>query len=192
MLSTIVIYRRQKADLYFITSIILGIGRILLLASKWDMRSILFGESLGGLSFGLFFALSSEYKMQALPKLLLLSTIVSFLCMALFASIYHGENDFNLSIEDILLALVHGLILDSLGHLFWTRVQSMSASRNEDLGAIVSLVYYLPIISLILILGILRERHIFHWYFAGSLVLITVSALLPFYLRKIRTKKEYQ
>jgi hypothetical protein len=139
---------------------------------------------------GLFSALSSEYIMQGLPKLLLLSTIVSFLYMALFASVYHGENDFNLSIEDILLALAHVLILDSLGHLFWTRVQSMSALRNEDLGDIVSLVYYSPIISLILISWILRERHIFHWYFAGSLVIITVWVLLPFYLRKIRTKKE--
>jgi len=164
----------------------------LLLASKWICGSILFGESLGGLSFGLFFALSSEYKMQALPKLLLLIHHCFVSMYGIVRKHLPWENDFNLSIEDILLALVHGLILDSLGHLFWTRVQSMSASRNEDLGAIVSLVYYLPIISLILILGILRERHIFHWYFAGSLVLITVSALLPFYLRKIRTKKEYQ
>lgn len=192
ILFTILMFKRQRIDVPFVLSTFMGLSGVFLLVSRGDLSTVHFDDSLfgllfgllTGLSYGLFSAFSSRFDTAVLPKFLLYSTFLSCAFMGVFAFIYYGQGAFNLSISDLLLALAHGLLLDSLGHIFWTRVQSLAAKRQKDLSATVSLVYYLPVISLLLISLILKEEQVYEWYFSGAIILITASALLPIYYRK--------
>lgn len=197
VLFTILFYKRQKAGLSFYVTTILGFGGVILLASKGDLNSIqldrsFFGLMIGictGLSYGLFSAFSSSVSQAAQPKFLLLSTALSFVGMLAFAFYYHGASAFNLPVSDFMLALVYGLLLDSLGHVFWTKVQAMAAERKEDLNAAVSLVYYLPLLSLSLIALFLKETTLFQPFMLAALLLITGSSVFPAYYKRYKLRK---
>lgn len=197
VLFTVLFYKRQKAGLSFYVSTMLGFGGVILLASKGDLTSIeldrsAFGLIAGvgtGLSYGLFSAFSSSVAQAAQPKFLLLATLLSFIGMLAFAFYFHGITAFDMPASDFILALIYGLLLDSLGHVFWTRVQALTAERKEDLNAAVSLVYYLPLLSLSLIAIFLKEDQLFQPFMLGALLLITGSSVFPAYYRRYLLKK---
>ena len=197
-LFTLVMYRRQKVNALFIVSTVLGLTGIFVLASKgsiWSLdfmtskEGLLFGL-LAGSSYGLFSAYSSSVSEENLPRFLFTSTFVATILMGIFAYWYHGKDAFVLIWSDWCLALISGVFLDAIGYILWTKAQVVAVEVKEDITNVVSLSYYLPILSLMIVALVFQEKHLMQPYFILAVLLVTSSALVPYYFSRYQNYKK--
>lgn len=195
---TLVMYRRQKVNALFVISTILGLTGIFVLASKGALWSLDFMTSkegllcglLAGSSYGLFSAYTSSISEENLPRFLFTSTFVATILMGIFAYWYHGRDAFALIWSDWCLALVSGVFLDAIGYILWTKAQIVAVETKEDITNVVSLSYYLPILSLTVVALVFRETYLIQSYFIVAVLLVTSSALVPYYFSRYQNYKK--
>ncbi len=145
-----------------------------------NSKGILWGL-FGGISYGFFSAYSGTIDKNQQPVFLLSAVFAGLIAM--LVTTFFTTNSFsdelqNIQLSDILLAAALGILVDAFGYIMWTR--SLSVARNQKLNVakVVSIVFVLPVTSLVIISLFLKEYTIFKPYFLASLGVLIIGALL--------------
>jgi drug/metabolite transporter (DMT)-like permease len=173
-----------------IVSVLEGIGitfgflAIVVLASEGHMSylSLLNIKGLGwglvaGLSYGLFSAFSGTVPKQEQSIFLLISISLSLMLSSIFS---YGEIGLiaNIRFQDIVIALLLGLVVNGLGYISWTRANRLAEEKNINLSSVASLMFATPVISIAIVSVLLGETFLLQPYFLLSLLLILVSSII--------------
>jgi len=188
-LITVWFYKKEQPSLVFYITLLLGFLGIVVLASKGSIENLHFSYSITGLlfglltgfSFGVFSSFSSTIESEYENAVFLLTgSTLSFIFLGIVSFIKYGNDMFDLSFMDWVLAFFIGFFLDSIGYILWTRAQSIVREKELNISAILNLVYFLPIFSILLI-GVLFEGErdlIVKPYFIIATVLILSSSII--------------
>lgn len=145
-----------------------------------NTKGLLWGLG-GGMAYGLFSAYSSVVPEKKLPAFLIAAIISSLIAMtgtAYFRSDGLLNELYGLSLSDWLLAAAMGLLVDAMGYIMWTRSLQMARIKKVSISKIASLIFILPILSLIIVSVIYNEYKIFRLYFLLSFLLLMTGILL--------------
>lgn len=164
--------------------IALGFMSVIILATKGNIfsfdisniKGILWGL-LGGISYGVFSSFSSSVPKEEHKTFLLSSIFVSWLLM-LFLGVSELHLIKTLHIKDILIVACLGFLLDGVGYILWTRANRIAYEQKVNISSLASLMFILPLLSLIIIAIFLKETQLFQSYFVLSLLLILASSVL--------------
>jgi len=193
-----------KSSIEFL-GIILGFISVFILAVQGNILSfkinningILWGL-FGGTSYGFFSAYSSTLNKER-QIIFLISSISASLLAMLITSYFTSGNIIlqaqKLSWQKIGLTALLGLLVDALGYIMWTRSLSISRAKNINVSKVVSIIFILPVASLLIVSFYLQEYTIIKPYFIvcilfflGGLVLTQRSGYVT---KFIKSKPKY-
>jgi drug/metabolite transporter (DMT)-like permease len=164
--------------------IFLGFLSILILATKGNVFSFNLANGIGlawglaaGASYGLFSAYSSTVSKEKQSIFLLYATFVSLAAM-LTVSLSEAKIFATLTVNDIIIVALLGAVIDGLGYIAWTRANRVAREKNIDISSVASIVFTLPILSLVVITICLKETTLFQLYFLTSLLFVFLSSFL--------------
>ncbi len=161
-----------------------GLLGVAILSTKGDFENLkginYITASLGiasGMSYGIFSAYSSKIDLRDQLDFLLIASLSSVFFLAPFA---YSELSIikEISFDDVILAAWIGIIMDGLGSMLWIRANRIAAERNIDISKAASLIYLLPVLSLILVTLFFKENFYTEPYFIIASVLITTSVVI--------------
>lgn len=164
--------------------ITLGLSSVVILSTQGNVSSLSFSNLpglawglLAGISYGMFSAYSSGVPKKDHSLFLLASIFTSWILMLMFSS-----TEFNLvrtlSISDIFVAAALGFLLDGIGYLLWTRANRLARERQISISSVASIMYLVPVISLIIVAILLREGQLFQVYFIISLLFVLAGSII--------------
>ena len=135
----------------------------------------------GGAAYGFFSAYSTRIKEEN-HALFLLAAVASGLIMMLLTYFISTENIMAdlmaIRFQDILFAIAIGVFVDAFGYITWTRALQLARLQLIDISRLASLVFVLPLTSLMLVFLVFRETTILKPYFIVVLILLIIGVLL--------------
>jgi drug/metabolite transporter (DMT)-like permease len=151
----------------FISVFILAVHGNILSFKINNINGILWGL-FGGMSYGFFSAYSSTLNKER-QIIFLISAISASLLAMLITSYFKSGNIIlqaqKLSWQKIGLTALLGLLVDALGYIMWTRSLSISRTKNINVSKTVSIIFILPLTSLLIVSFYLKEYTITKPYF---------------------------
>lgn len=189
VLFTELFFRKQKEKdkrVYVIEGIAISIGflSLILLATQGNMLAFQIANIpgiawglLAGSSYGFFSAYSSTVSRDK-QDIFLLSAVFSSLMLISICSISEIQLLSTFSIQDYIFAGIAGSLTGALGYITWTRANMIAKERKISISSIASLIYFLPVLSLIIVTIIFRETTLFQPYFLVVLFLLLSSSIL--------------
>jgi drug/metabolite transporter (DMT)-like permease len=141
-----------------------------------NIKGLLWGL-LAGSSFGFFSAFSSTVSKEKQGIFLLSSVFSSLIAMA-FLSLSELSLFSTITIKDIALVASLGSVVDGIGYIAWTGANRVAKERKVSISSIASLVYLLPVLSLVIVTIIFKEKTLFQPYFLIALALLLVSSII--------------
>lgn len=186
------IYRKKdsislKSTIEFL-GILLGFISVFILAVQGNIlnfkinniNGILWGL-FGGMSYGFFSAYSSTLTKER-QIIFLISAISASLLAMLITSYFKSGNIIlqaqKLSWQKIGLTALLGLLVDALGYIMWTRSLSISRLKNINVSKTVSIIFILPVTSLLIVSFYLKEYTIIKPYFIVCILFLLSGLLL--------------
>ncbi len=164
--------------------ILLGFGSVFVLGTRGNLSSLDLGNGpgllwglLGGMSYGLFSGFSSTVPKSEHGIFLFGAVFLSLFLMLAF-SISEIEVVYQLTWTDVFVAALLGCVLNGVGYITWTRANRLAFELQIDISSIASLMFILPIASLVVVAVVFREDHLSQPYFIFALILILFSSLL--------------
>lgn len=164
--------------------IALGFAAVWVLATKGHVlafefthvKGLLWGL-LAGAAYGFFSAYSSTVPREAHGLFLFTSAVVSLAAMLPFA-----WSEFSLISQmtwrDLLLVAFLGSAVDGGGYFLWTSATLAAREQGIDISTISSMVFFLPLISVVIVSVTLGEGEILEPYFAVTLALLISGSVL--------------
>lgn len=138
----------------------------------------------GGISYGLFSAYSSKIPKNKHP-LFLIAAVSSSLIAMIFTTILQDASTagiiYEISPKDIMAAIGLGVLVDALGYIMWTRSLREAKKKGMNISKIASVIFVLPVISLIIVSISFGENLLLRNYFIGSLALLLAGIILSQY-----------
>jgi drug/metabolite transporter (DMT)-like permease len=164
--------------------IALGFMSIVILATQGRITSLdslnikgLAWGSLAGISYGFFSAFSSTVDQEDQSAFLFTSILASTLWMGIF-SIQEIDLISGITLNDLTIVAVRGCFLNGAGYITWTSANRIAREKGVSISSIASLMFLLPLLSLIIIAILLKENSLLKKYFLVSLVLIILSGYI--------------
>lgn len=130
---------------------------------------------LGGASYGLFSAFSGTLPERKSLAFLASASGLSAIGMLLL-SIPHLSEFARLTWQDLLLVAAMGGVLESVGYFLWTRANRLASERNVSIASVASVVYFLPVLSLMVASVVFSEATILRPYFALALAFLMAGS----------------
>ncbi|MBF0530517.1 MAG: DMT family transporter [Deltaproteobacteria bacterium] len=185
--SELIFRRTRKPVLYRLvewTGIGIAFFAVYVLATKGQLGAVDFSRVAGlswglmaGASYGFFSAYSSTVPQSSQGLFLLISTFVSFFAMLPLAATETYLLS-SMTFTDVLLMFTMGGVLNALGNFFWTSANIQAREKNIDISSVSSIIFFLPVISVILVSLIFREEELLKPYFAITILLLTGGSWL--------------
>jgi drug/metabolite transporter (DMT)-like permease len=166
--------------------ILMGFLAVIVLSSEGNFTELSFSNPAGilwgllsGASYGFFSAYSSRVSKEDHSLFLLASVSISILLVGIL-SIPEIDLLPTFTPTIILIAVILGSLMDGVGYITWTKANRLVEENRatSSIASIAALMYALPVLSLVIITLLLGERSIFQGYFAASLVLVVLSAVI--------------
>ncbi|MFC1724298.1 DMT family transporter [candidate division KSB1 bacterium] len=188
VLFTEAVFRRERKKLSLrlveITGVLTGFTSIIILGTEGFSISIQLanvkGIGLGliaGASYGFYSGYSSRVPEEDHSIFLLASIFSSLILMMIFSarefSIIH-----TFTLRDILYVAFFGIIGNGLGYITWTSANRIALEKKINITSVISIIFFLPLTSLIIITVVLKETAIFRPYFIVSLILLIISMII--------------
>lgn len=169
-----------------IFGMLFGFLGVLVLFTKGDIYHFNFTNQLGfimgigaGLSYGLYSAFTYKVPSNLSTMQVLVAITTSLLANIILSVFVFDKTPFIPSnTHSIYLAIVYGLVVDAIGYVAWARAKSISNEKNINITKVLSLIYFLPLISIFLISVFLGEKLWKEGYFLVSLAIVFASFLL--------------
>ena len=188
VLFTELIFRRtRKSRIYrLVESLGIGLGfaAVVVLATRGDVLSFeithikgLLWGLFAGSTYGFFSAYSGTVRREDHGLFLMISALASFILMVPFA-LTEIELLRAFTYKDFILVAVLGSAVDGGGYFLWTSANLVAREQDVDISAVSSLVFFLPLISVVIVSVVLGEGEIFKAYFAVTLVLLIAGSIL--------------
>jgi drug/metabolite transporter (DMT)-like permease len=84
----------------------------------------------------------------------------------------------NINRQDIIIVVALGCVLNGIGYITWTRANRVAREKGISISSVASIMFILPILSLIIIAVLLGETILAQTYFLVSLLLVFLSTIL--------------
>ena len=134
---------------------------------------------LAGASYGLFSAYSSTVASGEQGAFLLTSVLASAALVFLTAVVTTEISLLTtLTLQDMIYPIVWGCVGNGVGYIAWTRANRLAREQGVGVSAIASAMFVLPLLGLVLVAVLLKERQLWQGYFALSVALILLSSAL--------------
>lgn len=164
--------------------IALGFLAVVVLATEGDLTTLNLTNTAGvtwglmaGASYGLFSAYSSTVPKERNISFLIVANAVS-LALLFIGSLSEVHVVSTLGFSDVLVVFVSGAALNGLGYITWTRANRLAHDLRIDISVIASMMFALPVLSLMVIALLLGESSVTHPFFLVSLMLLIFSMVL--------------
>ena len=164
--------------------IMAGFASVVLVASGGDLTTLALSNVAGvgwglgaGISYGFFGAYSSTVSEEENGAFLFSAIAASWALMAVF-SLSEMHLIETLTLRDMLLVATTGCLTQGVAYITWTRANRLARERGISISSIASMTFALPLLNLIWISLFLGETTLLRPYFAMSLLLVIVSAVL--------------
>jgi drug/metabolite transporter (DMT)-like permease len=108
----------------------------------------------------------------------ILSSLLAMFITALFASDMLVEDFLALKTTDWLLALAMGFLVDAMGYIMWVRSLHLAIIKNINVSKLASIIFILPLLSLIIVALLYKENTILNDYFIISFVILITGIWL--------------
>ncbi len=132
---------------------------------------------LAGSSYGLFSAYSSTVPKEHNATFLIVANFASLIMLAVL-SVSEVHVLETMGLGEWALVFVSGGILGGLGYITWTRANRLAHDLQIDISTIASMMFALPVLSLVVIAVMLGESSITRPFFLVSLLLLISSSVL--------------
>ncbi|MDZ7743254.1 MAG: DMT family transporter [Bacteroidota bacterium] len=142
-----------------------------------NVEGLLWGL-MGGMAYGFFSAYSSKVKEEDQPIFLLAAVSSSLLAMMVTFVITVDsvkEAILQISLSDVFFAFALGVLVDALGYIMWTRALQNAVKLEINISKIASIIFLLPLLSLLIVAIIFKEDTIFRQYFLFSILLLLIG-----------------
>lgn len=129
----------------------------------------------GGMAYGFFSAYSSKVSREDHPLFLIAALSSSLFAMLLT---FFLKNPMpvqilaELGVRDILFAFAMGVLVDALGYIMWTRSLRLARVKRMDVSKLASIIFILPVLSLLIVSLVFREQTFLKNYFLISLLFL--------------------
>jgi len=145
-------------------------------ALQMNAGGVLWGL-LAGMSYGVFSAFSSTVPRRSNSAFLVASTLTSLAIVAPLSAMEwrHGAA---ISGAGLAAALYYGAVANGLGYITWTRANRLANEQGIPIASIASLMFVLPITSLMIVSLALGEREFLRPHFALAVLLVTAGSEL--------------
>lgn len=162
----------------------LGFASVLVLATGGDIfafelthiKGLLWGLAAGA-SYGFYGAYSGTLNRETQILFLMASAGISALAMIpLSLAELHVLSQ--VTWRDVLLVAVVGCAIDGGGYFLWTSANVAAREQQVDISAVSSIVFFLPLISVVFVSLVLGEGEIFKPYFAVTLALLISGSVV--------------
>jgi len=178
--------KNKKILIVQVFAMFLGFLGLIILFTKGDILKFNFSNTFGfamgimaGLSYGLYSAFTYKVPSNISTMQVFVAIVTSLMAnLVLSLFVYERTPFIPSSNKSILLAIFYGLIVDGIGYVAWARAKSISNEKRINITKILSLIYFLPLISIFLISVFLGETLWKHGYFILSLLTVFISFLL--------------
>ena len=171
--------------------LLLGCTSVLILATNGDILALDFPNIKGllwglvaGSSYGFFSAYFSRVPKESRVAFLLVSVAVSLLFMLPF-----GLNELHslgaITWKDLGAIVIVGVVFDGVGYFLWTSANRTAEEKDVGISAVVSIILFLPLSSVILVSIFYQETELFQSYFVVVLALLVAGSLLCNQAKKI-------
>lgn len=166
--------------------VVIGLVAVVVLATEGQLTSLevtnlsgLGWGLLAGASYGFFSAYSSTVAEDNHSLFLLGAVMISIILISFF-SLREIPLLVSFTPKNFLFAAILGFALDGIGYITWTRANRLVRQSDSisSIASIASMMYILPLLSLVIIVILLGEGNLFEVYFAISLILVIVSAVV--------------
>ena len=179
--------RKRSDSLWYrvveICGVTVGFLAVINLAVKGDYASfninvpgIAWGL-VGGAAYGVYSTYSGTLKSNEQFDFLIVSTFSSLVLAALFSVV---ELDIipTLTWADVWVVFLSGSLLSGFGYITWTSANRLAREKQVNISSVASMMFVLPVISLVIVSLLLQEKLLTQPYFMGSLGLIVLSSIL--------------
>ncbi len=170
------------------SGILLCFIAVYILAMEGNLRGFNYANTcgilwglLGGAAYGFFSAYSTRVPEKD-HMLFLLAAVTTGLFLMLLTYLISTANvkaDLRgVTFQDILFAVAIGVFVDAFGYMTWTRALQLARVQAIDISRLASIVFILPVTSLVIVFLVFREAAILESYFLLSLMLLLVGIWL--------------
>lgn len=135
----------------------------------------------GGISYGLFSAYSSKIPKDKHPLFLIASvssSLIAMLATTVFQNISPDQVISEITLNDVLAALGLGILVDALGYIMWTKSLHAAIKKGINISKIASIIFVLPVLSLIIVSVSFAENLVFQKYFVVALAFLLTGIVL--------------
>jgi drug/metabolite transporter (DMT)-like permease len=174
----------RLANFLEVGALLCGLLSVVLVATQGKVMNMKVDNPLGlfwgmvtGISYGLFSAYSATVPRERQAAFLLSAILTSSVLIAPLA-FSEWQQAGQVTLANIGLSAVMGCLLSGVAYITWTAALSRSAEKNMNISKVLSLIYILPLFSLIVIALLLGEGDLAQPYFLVSALLIVVSSIL--------------
>jgi drug/metabolite transporter (DMT)-like permease len=164
--------------------VFMGFAAVAVLATRGNLslleithvQGLLWGLAAGA-AYGLYSAYSGTVPKELHVTFLLVSAGGSLLAMLPFG-LYEAGLFREFTLQDLLVVAILGSVLDAGGYFLWTSANRSAREYNVDISTVGSIVFFLPLLSVIVISLIYKETEIFKPYFGVTLFLLICGSIL--------------
>ncbi|MCF8227370.1 MAG: DMT family transporter [Bacteroidales bacterium] len=160
-----------------------------------NIKGLLWGL-IGGMAYGLFSAYSSKVPEEDHPLFLIAAVSSSLLAMIItFLVTVESMKQalIQISFLDVFYAFALGVLVDAFGYIMWTRSLQEAVKTGINISKIASIIFLLPLLSLVIVAIAFSEDTIFRQYFLFSILLLLIGMAfsqkaerISSYLKQIR------
>lgn len=194
VLFTELFFGRRKAPLKQRASegagLALGFVSMIVLVTRGDITSLDVSDlhglgwgMLAGASYGLFSAFSSTVERRDQIAFLFATCSVGLIGMA-GATVITGIESVHVSVTDLLVVLALGTLVEGLGYIAWTGANRAAREQNVGIAAATALIYFLPVLSVLVASIAFGENDIFHPYVATTILMLVAGSFISQYSMK--------
>jgi drug/metabolite transporter (DMT)-like permease len=163
----------------------LAFSSVVVLAARGDLLSLEFTNIAGlswglavGAVYGLYSAISSTLDRRAHLPFLLASSLFGAVGMAALAVAFPSGGTLRWRPIDVVLVIIMGAVVEGFGYLTWTAANRVAAERGVSIASVASLIYLLPVISIVIASVVFNETTLFEPYFIVALALLLAGSVL--------------
>jgi drug/metabolite transporter (DMT)-like permease len=140
-------------------------------------KAIFFGLMIG-ISYGAFSAFSFKIGPSEITAFNLISISIG-LILNITYSIFFAEFNFkNFVYQDLIWCVIFGVFVDCFGYHFWGKAKSLANQMNINIAPVTSIVFFLPIISLLILAILFQEDSTKKNWFWISFILVFVGSVI--------------
>jgi drug/metabolite transporter (DMT)-like permease len=179
--------KRSKPVLHRViewSGVFLGFIAVAVLATRGNLaqfeithiRGLIWGLAAGA-AYGLYGAYSGTVSKELHGAFLLVSAGGSLLAM-LPLGLYEAGLFREITFQDLLVVAVLGSVFDGGGYFLWTSANRTAREYDVDISTVGSIIFFLPLLSVITISLFFKETEIFKPYFGVTLFLLISGSML--------------